>query len=67
MNTQYNDSTGIIIGCAMRVHSELGTDFQEVIYQRALALEFKAAGLRFEREKRDACLVSRRRYRHAPG
>ena len=39
-----------IIGCAMRVHSELGCGFQEVIYQRALAIELKAAGLDFHRE-----------------
>jgi hypothetical protein len=35
----------------MRVHSTLGNGFQEVIYQRALALEMEAAGLNFEREK----------------
>ena len=35
----------------MRVHSELGNDFQEVIYQRALAIELKYADVEFEREK----------------
>jgi len=39
-----------IIGCAMRVHSTLGNGFQEVIYQRALAIEFRNAGISFERE-----------------
>ncbi|MDD5751874.1 MAG: GxxExxY protein [Candidatus Peribacteraceae bacterium] len=39
-----------IIGCAMRVHSELGNGFQEVIYQRALAIEMREAGLAFSRE-----------------
>jgi len=34
----------------MQVHSFLGNGFQEVIYQRALALEFLKAGLKFERE-----------------
>ena len=29
-----------IIGCAMEVHKILGSGFQEVIYQRALAIEF---------------------------
>ena len=39
-----------IIGCAMKVHSTLGNGFQEVIYQRALALELEKAGLYFSRE-----------------
>ncbi len=40
-----------IIGCAMKVHKTLGPGFQEVIYQRCLAIELKKAGLSFEREK----------------
>jgi GxxExxY protein len=40
-----------IIGCAMKVHNTLGPGFQEVIYQRCLAIEFERAGLLFEREK----------------
>jgi GxxExxY protein len=40
-----------INGCAMRVHNTLGNGFQEVIYQRCLAIELKKAGLIFEREK----------------
>jgi GxxExxY protein len=47
---KYEDLTHKIIGCAMRVHSALGNGFQEVIYQRALAIEMKEAGLRFHRE-----------------
>ncbi len=39
-----------IIGCAMKVHSTLGNGFQEVIYQRALAIEMEMQGLGFERE-----------------
>ncbi|MFN8396932.1 MAG: GxxExxY protein [Bacteroidia bacterium] len=39
-----------IIGCAMAVHRNLGPGFQEVIYQRALALEFDKAGIGYERE-----------------
>lgn len=34
----------------MRVHSSLGSGFQEVIYQRALAIEMEKQGLGFERE-----------------
>ncbi len=45
------DITRRIIGCAMKVHSTLGNGFQEVIYQRALAIEMGYEGLNFEREK----------------
>lgn len=34
----------------MTVHSTLGNGFQEVIYQRALAIEMEKQGLGFERE-----------------
>ena len=37
-------------GCAMKVHNTLGNGFQEVIYQRCLALELEKAGLAFVRE-----------------
>ena len=39
-----------IIGCALEVHNILGNGFQEVIYQRCLALEMESAGLSFGRE-----------------
>ena len=39
-----------IIGCAMKVHNSLGNGFQEVIYQRCLAIELQNAGIQFERE-----------------
>jgi GxxExxY protein len=35
----------------MKVHNNLGIGFQEVIYQRALAIEFRIAGINYEREK----------------
>ena len=40
-----------INGCAMKVHNTLGNGFQEVIYQRCLAIELEKTGLEFEREK----------------
>ena len=40
-----------IIGSAMKVHNTLGNGFQEVIYQRCLAIEMENTGLGFEREK----------------
>ncbi len=46
-----NDITYKINGCAMKVHNTLGNGFQEVIYQRCLAIELQKAGLEFEREK----------------
>ncbi len=46
-----NNMTHRIIGCAMQVHSCLGNGFQEVIYQRALAIELDFQGISFEREK----------------
>ena len=39
-----------IIGAAMRVHNQLGNGFQEVIYQRCLAIELTQEGLAFGRE-----------------
>ena len=47
---EINEVTRKIIGCAMQVHNTLGSGFQEVIYQRALAIEMRYAGLSFERE-----------------
>jgi GxxExxY protein len=43
-----------INGCAMKVHNTLGNGFQEVIYQRCLAIELTRAGLDFVREKEHA-------------
>ena len=40
-----------IIGAAMKVHSTLGNGFQEVIYQRALAIEMAKQALTFQREQ----------------
>ena len=47
---KYKDITEKIIGASFEVHKFLGNGFQEVIYQRALALELTQAGLSFERE-----------------
>ena len=49
-NLKYQDITGKIIGAAFEVHKFLGNGFQEVIYQRALAIEMRKAGLEFARE-----------------
>ena len=47
---KHADITQKVIGCAMKVHGFLGNGFQELIYQRALALELAAAQLLFQRE-----------------
>ena len=47
---KYKELTEKIIGCAMRVHNTLGNGFQELIYQRALALELAKADLKFAQE-----------------
>lgn len=47
---KYEELTHKIIGCAMKVHSTLGNGFQEVIYQRALAIEMEKQELVFARE-----------------
>jgi GxxExxY protein len=39
-----------VIGCCMKIHNTLGNGFQEVIYQRCLAIELKKVGLNFARE-----------------
>ncbi len=47
---KHKDLTYKIIGCAMEVHKTLGNGFQEVIYQRALAIEMASQGINYSRE-----------------
>lgn len=47
---EFNDCTSRIIGCAMKVHSALGTGFQEAIYHRALAIEMRHENLQYKSE-----------------
>jgi len=53
VNNNYYKSeiTGKIIKCAQKVHRFLGNGFQEVIYQRALEIEFEKEKLKFAREQ----------------
>ena len=47
---KYSELTGRIIKCAMTVHSALGNGFPEIIYQRALAIEFEENSIQFRQE-----------------
>ena len=47
---KYSELTSKIIGCAMKMHSALGNGFQEVIYQRAMAIEMADEGIGYSRE-----------------
>jgi len=47
---KHKELTHTIIGAAMKVHRVLGAGFQEIIYQRALAIEFSRSHLAYNRE-----------------
>ena len=47
----HDDLTYTVTGCAIKVHNNLGNGFQEVIYQRALSIELRNAGVEFTREQ----------------
>ncbi|MBI3652333.1 MAG: GxxExxY protein [Acidobacteria bacterium] len=49
MNT--DNLTEMIIGCAMRVSNTLGAGFLEKVYENALAMEWREAGLVAEQQK----------------
>ena len=42
---RHSDLTGIIIGCAMKVHRVIGPGFPEIIYLRCLVIELRKRGL----------------------
>ncbi|MFD2520999.1 GxxExxY protein [Emticicia soli] len=68
INEKYKHSsiTSKIIGCAIEVHKILGNGFQEVIYQRALEVEFSRNKVFFSREHempifyKNECIGTRR-------
>ena len=63
---KYSEITEIIIGCAIKVHNQLGVGFPEHIYQRALEIELRKTILKIYREKEqsvyyDGILIGKRR------
>lgn len=48
----YKEESYQIIGICMEIHNYLGCGFSEIVYKDALEIEFKNAGINFEREKR---------------
>ena len=48
---KYSDITKKIIGASIEVHKTIGNGFQELIYQRSLAIELTERKISFEREK----------------
>jgi GxxExxY protein len=47
----HEELTGRIIACAIEVHKALGPGFLESIYEAALVVELKRAGLKVESQK----------------
>ncbi len=48
----YKEESYQIIGKCMEVHNNLGAGFLEIVYKDALELEFRKAGIPYEREKK---------------
>jgi GxxExxY protein len=47
----HEDLTGRIISCAIEVHKSLGPGFLESVYETALLIELRHAGLQVEQQK----------------
>jgi GxxExxY protein len=47
---EFNVLTHRVIGCAMTVHTRLGSGYLERVYQNALAIELKKHGIAFAME-----------------
>ncbi|MDP6592814.1 MAG: GxxExxY protein [Candidatus Marinimicrobia bacterium] len=48
---ELNKTTEKIIGCAVEVHKTLGPGLLESVYEKALCIELKNGGLKFESQK----------------
>lgn len=63
----FDDIAGEIIGACIEVHRNLGPGFQEITYQRAIALELRVRSLDFVREEKVPVYYIRKADRHTPG
>jgi GxxExxY protein len=48
---RFNRITELIIGCAYRVSNKMGCGFLEKVYENAMAVELRRAGVSFEQQK----------------
>ncbi len=48
---EINKITEKIIGCAIEMHKRLGPGLLESVYEKALCIELRIAGLKFEQQK----------------
>ncbi|MBD3903959.1 GxxExxY protein [Chryseobacterium sp. Ch-15] len=51
MSVIYKEESYQIIGICMEIHNYLGHGFSEIVYKDALEIEFRKAGIFYEREK----------------
>lgn len=51
MNIIYKEESYRIVGICMEIHNYLGHGLSEIVYKEALEIEFRKAGLFYEREK----------------
>jgi GxxExxY protein len=48
---KFDDLSNKVIGCALKVHKELGPGLLESAYEQCLCYELSKAGIQFERQK----------------
>jgi len=51
-NLIYKEECYKIVGICMKIHKKLGKGFKEIVYKDAMEIEFKNAGISYEREKK---------------
>ena len=54
-----DELTHKIIGCAMQVHTSLGSGFQEVTYQNSLEIEMQYQGLSLQEKKKCRSIIGK--------